>query len=90
MISLVNCMTGFKPNSAAGTPLTVLAGFVETLRDAPDGALTGQQREQYFGLMAEQAQQQAMMAMELATKQPELAVAAEAPAEVAPTEAAAD
>ena len=49
------------------TPLTVLAGFVETLRDAPEGALTGQQREQYFGLMAEQAQRMQALVTDLLT-----------------------
>lgn len=37
------------------TPLTVLAGFLETLRDMPDDALSAEQREQYLGLMHEQA-----------------------------------
>ena len=49
------------------TPLTVLAGFVETLRDAPEGALSGQQREQYFGLMAEQAQRMQALVTDLLT-----------------------
>jgi two-component system phosphate regulon sensor histidine kinase PhoR len=49
------------------TPLTVLAGFVETLRDAPEGALSAQQREQYFGLMAEQAQRMQALVTDLLT-----------------------
>jgi len=49
------------------TPLTVLAGFVETLRDAPDGALSEQQREQYFGLMSEQAQRMQALVTDLLT-----------------------
>ena len=49
------------------TQLTVLAGFVETLRDAPEGALSGQQREQYFGLMAEQAQRMQALVTDLLT-----------------------
>jgi len=49
------------------TPLTVLAGFVETLRDAPEGALTDQQREHYFGLMAEQSQRMQALVTDLLT-----------------------
>jgi len=49
------------------TPLTVLAGFVETLRDAPVGALSDQQREQYFGLMSEQAQRMQALVTDLLT-----------------------
>ncbi|MEI8402234.1 MAG: phosphate regulon sensor histidine kinase PhoR [Alcaligenaceae bacterium] len=49
------------------TPLTVLAGFVETLRDAPEGALSTQQREQYFGLMSEQAQRMQSLVTDLLT-----------------------
>jgi two-component system phosphate regulon sensor histidine kinase PhoR len=49
------------------TPLTVLAGFVETLRDAPEGALSAQQREQYFGLMAEQALRMQALVTDLLT-----------------------
>ena len=49
------------------TPLTVLAGFVETLRDAPEGALSAQQREQYFGLMSEQAQRMQSLVTDLLT-----------------------
>jgi two-component system phosphate regulon sensor histidine kinase PhoR len=49
------------------TPLTVLAGFVETLRDAPEGALSAQQREQYFGLMSEQAQRMQALVTDLLT-----------------------
>jgi two-component system phosphate regulon sensor histidine kinase PhoR len=49
------------------TPLTVLAGFVETLRDAPEGALSAAQREQYFGLMAEQAQRMQALVTDLLT-----------------------
>lgn len=47
------------------TPLTVLAGFVETLRDAPQGALSASQREQYFGLMSEQAQRMQALVTDL-------------------------
>ena len=49
------------------TPLTVLAGFVETLRDAPEGALSAAQREQYFGLMSEQAQRMQALVTDLLT-----------------------
>lgn len=49
------------------TPLTVLAGFVETLRDAPEGALSASQREQYFGLMSEQAQRMQALVTDLLT-----------------------
>jgi two-component system phosphate regulon sensor histidine kinase PhoR len=49
------------------TPLTVLAGFVETLRDAPEGALSAQQREQYFGLMSEQALRMQALVTDLLT-----------------------
>jgi two-component system phosphate regulon sensor histidine kinase PhoR len=49
------------------TPLTVLAGFVETLRDAPEGALSEQQREQFFELMAEQAQRMQALVTDLLT-----------------------
>lgn len=49
------------------TPLTVLAGFVETLRDAPEGALSASQREQYFGLMSEQAQRMQSLVTDLLT-----------------------
>jgi two-component system phosphate regulon sensor histidine kinase PhoR len=37
------------------TPLTVLGGFLETLHDAPEGALTREQRTHYLDLMREQA-----------------------------------
>ena len=49
------------------TPLTVVAGFVETLRDAPEGALSAAQREQYFGLMSEQAQRMQALVTDLLT-----------------------
>jgi two-component system phosphate regulon sensor histidine kinase PhoR len=49
------------------TPLTVLAGFVETLRDAPEGAVSASQREQYFGLMSEQAQRMQSLVTDLLT-----------------------
>jgi len=49
------------------TPLTVLAGFVETLRDAPAGALSEQQREHFFGLMSEQAQRMQALVTDLLT-----------------------
>lgn len=38
------------------TPLTVLSGFLETLAEAPPGALTDEQREHYLELMREQSQ----------------------------------
>ncbi|MBV2181051.1 MAG: phosphate regulon sensor histidine kinase PhoR [Castellaniella sp.] len=37
------------------TPLTVLSGFVETLLDLPEDALTADQRRHYLELMAQQA-----------------------------------
>ncbi|MDN5841883.1 MAG: phosphate regulon sensor histidine kinase PhoR [Alcaligenaceae bacterium] len=37
------------------TPLTVLTGFLETLHDMPDDALTAEQREHYLTLMMGQA-----------------------------------
>lgn len=49
------------------TPLTVLAGFVETLRDAPEGAVSPAQREHYFGLMSEQAQRMQALVTDLLT-----------------------
>lgn len=49
------------------TPLTVLAGFVETISEAPTGALTPEQTTQYFGLMREQAKRMQSIVSDLLT-----------------------
>ncbi len=49
------------------TPLTVLAGFVETISEAPPGALTREQTQQYFGLMREQAKRMQSIVSDLLT-----------------------
>ena len=49
------------------TPLTVLTGFVETLKDAPSGALSTEQREQYFNMMYQQAQRMEALVSDLLT-----------------------
>lgn len=49
------------------TPLTVLAGFLETLREMPAEALPAEQREQYMGLMHEQAQRMQAIVEDLLT-----------------------
>ena len=49
------------------TPLTVLAGFLETLKDMPDEALSAEQREQYMGMMLEQAQRMQAIVADLLT-----------------------
>ena len=49
------------------TPLTVLAGFVETISEAPAGALTQEQTQQYFGLMREQAKRMQSIVSDLLT-----------------------
>jgi len=49
------------------TPLTVLSGFLETLRDMPAEALPAAQREQYVGLMHEQAQRMQAIVADLLT-----------------------
>lgn len=49
------------------TPLTVLAGFVETISEAPEGALTAEQTTQYFGLMREQAKRMQSIVSDLLT-----------------------
>ncbi|HEY0296345.1 MAG TPA: phosphate regulon sensor histidine kinase PhoR [Bordetella sp.] len=49
------------------TPLTVLTGFLETLRDMPVDALPAEQREQYIGLMYEQAQRMQAIVEDLLT-----------------------
>lgn len=49
------------------TPLTVLAGFVETIGDAPPGALTEEQTKQYFDLMREQARRMQSIVSDLLT-----------------------
>lgn len=38
------------------TPLTVLGGFIETLLDAPEGAITPEQSRQYLTFMQEQSE----------------------------------
>lgn len=49
------------------TPLTVLAGFLETLADAPPGALSDEQVEHYFDLMREQSQRMQSLVGDLLT-----------------------
>jgi len=49
------------------TPLTVLAGFLETLRDMPAEALGAEQRDQYMGMMHEQAQRMQAIVEDLLT-----------------------
>jgi len=49
------------------TPLTVLTGFVETISEAPAGALTDSQVQQYFGLMREQANRMESIVSDLLT-----------------------
>lgn len=49
------------------TPLTVLAGFIETIGEAPQGALTEEQTKQYFDLMAEQAKRMQSIVSDLLT-----------------------
>ena len=49
------------------TPLTVLTGFVETISEAPAGALTEMQVQQYFGLMREQANRMESIVSDLLT-----------------------
>ena len=49
------------------TPLTVLAGFVETISEAPAGALTEEQTQHYFGLMREQAKRMQSIVSDLLT-----------------------
>jgi len=49
------------------TPLTVLSGFLETLRDMPAEALPAEQRDQYLGMMHEQAQRMQAIVEDLLT-----------------------
>ncbi len=49
------------------TPLTVLAGFLETLQDAPPGALDEEQKGRYFDMMREQAQRMQSIVADLLT-----------------------
>ena len=49
------------------TPLTVLTGFVETISEAPAGALAESQVQQYFGLMREQANRMESIVSDLLT-----------------------
>lgn len=49
------------------TPLTVLAGFVETISEAPPGALSEEQTQQYFGMMREQAKRMQSIVADLLT-----------------------
>lgn len=49
------------------TPLTVLAGFLETVHDAPPGALSAEQQERYHLLMREQAQRMQTIVADLLT-----------------------
>ena len=49
------------------TPLTVLCGFLETLLEAPDRALSPQQKKQYLTLMQEQALRMQALVSDLLT-----------------------
>ncbi len=49
------------------TPLTVLSGFLETLREAPKGALTEEQSQHYLKLMHEQALRMEALVSDLLT-----------------------
>lgn len=49
------------------TPLTVLVGFLETLRDMPADSLTHEQRERYQDMMLEQAQRMQALVADLLT-----------------------
>lgn len=49
------------------TPLTVLSGFLETVDEAPEGALERGQMRQYFGLMREQASRMQNIVADLLT-----------------------
>jgi two-component system phosphate regulon sensor histidine kinase PhoR len=49
------------------TPLTVLSGFLETMREAPKGALTQEQSQQYLKLMHEQALRMEALVADLLT-----------------------
>ncbi|CAM5786739.1 phosphate regulon sensor histidine kinase PhoR [Castellaniella caeni] len=49
------------------TPLTVLSGFIETLHDMPDDALTPEQRQHYLQLMAHQAHNMQALVADLLT-----------------------
>lgn len=49
------------------TPLTVLVGFLETLQDAPEGALSAEQKDRYVGMMQEQSQRMQTIVADLLT-----------------------
>ena len=49
------------------TPLTVLSGFVETLLDMPEGAISAEQQHHYLGLMAQQAHNMQALVADLLT-----------------------
>lgn len=49
------------------TPLTVLAGFVETLRELPEEALTAEQRAKYLEMMQDQAARMQALVSDLLT-----------------------
>jgi two-component system phosphate regulon sensor histidine kinase PhoR len=49
------------------TPLTVLAGFVETISEAPEGALSQEQIAKYFDMMREQANRMQSIVSDLLT-----------------------
>jgi two-component system, OmpR family, phosphate regulon sensor histidine kinase PhoR len=49
------------------TPLTVLSGFIETLTEAPAGALSDDQTHQYMSLMREQAKRMQSIVSDLLT-----------------------
>lgn len=49
------------------TPLTVLNGFLETLNDAPDGAISPEQRRHFLSLMLEQSARMQSLVSDLLT-----------------------
>lgn len=49
------------------TPLTVLHGFLETLNDAPDGAISATQRQHFMSLMLEQSARMQALVSDLLT-----------------------
>jgi len=50
-----------------GTPLTVLSGFLETLRDMPADALDAQARQRYYDLMMAEAKRMQALVTDLLT-----------------------
>lgn len=49
------------------TPLTVLHGFLETLNDSPEGAISPEQRQHYMSLMIEQSLRMQSLVSDLLT-----------------------